>query len=252
MTAARRTALITGGGKGVGAGIARVLCTGGYRVCINYNSNEAMARATCDAIRAQGGEAFIFQADVSDRLQVRAMVDETIRRYGGLDLLINNAAMQPDRFIDEYDSAWFSWLWDINIGGCYRTLQECLPYLRQSDCASVVNISSVHGKRPSVFDPGYAMTKAAIRMFTREAAVELAHDRITVNAVDLGATRIEHKTGDFKFRMFLYPEERASVQIPLGIVEPSDVGHLVLYLASPGARKMTGSGIRLDGGAMLV
>ena len=160
--------------------------------------------------------------------------------------------MQPDRFIDEYDAAWFSWLWDINIGGGYRTLQECLPSLKRSDCASVINISSVHGKRPSVFDPGYAMTKAAIRMFTREAAVELARDRITVNTIDLGATRIERKTGDFKFRMVLYPEERASVHIPLGIVEPADVGHLVLYLASQEARKMTGAGIRLDGGAMLV
>lgn len=251
-TTAKRTALVTGGGKGVGAGIARVLCAAGIRVCVNFNSSETMAQDTLGQILADGGEAFLFKADVSDRAQIRAMVTETVNRYGGIDILVNNAAMQPNRFIDEYDAQTFSWLWEINIGGYYRSVQECLPYLKQSSCAGIVNISSVHGKRPSIFDPGYAMTKGAIRMFTREAAVELARDNITVNTIDLGATRIEHKTGNFKFRMFTYPEEKVNSPLPLGLVNPADVGQLVLYLTSPDARKITGDGIRLDGGAMLV
>lgn len=246
-------AIVTGGGKGVGGGIARELCAAGARVCINYHSSERLARATLDGILAAGGEAFLYQADVSDGRQVEAMAAETAARYGGIDLLVNNAAMQPNRFIGEYDAQTFTWLWEINIGGYWRAVKACLPYLKKSACPRIVNISSVHGKRPSVFDPGYSMTKAAIRMFTREAAIELAREGITVNCIDLGSCRIEGKTGGSPMRTCSLPGEHKNPVNPLGCIsQPEDVGGLVLYLASPEAGRMTGSGIRLDGGAMLI
>lgn len=251
MNQHKRTALITGAGKGVGAGVARVISAQGVRICLNYNSSEEMAQKTLEQIQSAGGEAFLFKADVSDRQQVREMVAETVRRFGSLDILVNNAAMQPNRFIDEYDAERFFWLWNINIGGYVRATQECLPYLRKSGTGRIINVSSVHGKRPSVFDPGYAMTKGAIRMFTREAALELAKDGITVNCIDLGACKIEFKTGHFRFRTTWFPEERPNAGMPLGVTYPEDVGNLVSYLISPAAQKMTGAGIRLDGGAML-
>jgi glucose 1-dehydrogenase len=200
-----------------------------------------------------GGEAFLYKADVSQREEARSMVEETVRRYGGLDILVNNAAMQPYKFIGGYDAATFEWLWDINIGGYCRMVQESLPYLRRSACPRIVNISSVHSKRPTVFDPGYAMTKAAIRMFTREAAIELAKDHITVNRIELGACKIEQKTGNYPSFAYTLPEENANPAFPLGrIVYPEDVGNLVLYMASPEAEILTGTGVRLDGGSMLI
>ena len=246
-------ALVTGGGKGVGAGISRALCEAGVRVCVGYNSNEALAQQTLADILNLGGEAFLFKVDVSDRSQIRAMVEATADRYGGIDVLINNAAMQLNRFIREYDADTFRWLWDINIGGYWRAAQECLPHLKRSATPRIVNISSIHAKRPGMFDAGYSMTKGAIRMFTREAALELAAYGITVNAIDLGACKIGKKTGSHAFKVYWPSEVRENSGTPLSkVCTPEDVGALVLYLISPEAVVMTGSGIRLDAGMMLV
>jgi glucose 1-dehydrogenase len=249
----KAVALITGGGKGVGAGIAHVLCKAGIRVCIGYNSNAAMAQKTLSDLRSSGGEAFMYQADVSDRSQVRAMAEATAARYGGIDILVNNAAMQLNRFIGEYDADTFRWLWDINSGGYWRAAQECLPYLKQSTCPRIINISSLHGKRPGAFDAGYAITKSAVRQFTREAALELAAYGITVNAVDLGACSIEFKTGRHAFKTYWPQETHENPSLPLArYCHPKDVGALVLYLAGPQAGMITGAGIRLDAGMTLV
>ena len=248
-----RTALITGGGKGVGAGIARVFCAAGMRVCIGWNSSRELAEKTLAEIQAMGGEAFLYRADVTDRAQLEAMAAATAERYGGIDVLVNNAALQPNLFLHEYDEETFRRVWDINIGGYWRALQACLPYLRRSRSPRVVNLSSIHGKRPTLFDPGYAMTKGAIRMFTREAALELAASHITVNAVELGGCRIEGKTGGFPFKVRRLPEIERNPGHPLGgMCDPEDAGFLALYLAGEEASNITGAGIRLDAGSMRV
>lgn len=248
-----RVALITGGGKGVGAGIARVFCKAGIRVCVGWNSSRELALKTLDEIKSAGGEAFLFKADVTDRAQLEAMAAETVRRYGGIDTLVNNAAMQPNRFIHGYDEETLRRVWDINIGGYLRALQVCLPYLTESEGGRVINVSSIHGKRPAVFDPGYAMTKAAIRLFTREAALELAAGNITVNSIELGTCRIEGKTGGFAFPIRRPGETRENPVDPMGrVCDPEDAGYLALYIASREAENLTGAGIRLDAGAMLV
>lgn len=253
MIAKGTVALVTGGGKGVGGGVARALCAAGAKVCVGYNSSEELAQKTLKDILDVGGEAFLYRADIADRAQIRAMAQETARRYGGIDVLVNNAAMQPNRYIGEYDEERFRWLWEINIGGYWRATQECLPYLKKSACPRIVNVSSVHAKRPAVFDAGYSMTKSAIRMFTREAAIELARYGITVNRIDLGACKIEGKTGQFVFRIHWPEGTHEHPSQPLGdITTPADVGALVVYLASPEAKNLTGAGIRLDGGAMLM
>lgn len=248
----KRVALITGGGKGVGAGIARVFCGAGMRVCMGYNSSTALAEQNLRRITDKGGEAFLYRADVTDRIQLRGMTEETAARYGGIDVLINCAALQPNMYISEYDAEMFTKIWQINIGGYVRAAQECLPYLKKSVCPRIINISSVHGKRPAVFDAGYSMTKGAIRMFTREAALEFAKYDITVNCIDLGACHIEGKTGNYPFRLRHDPGTHDNPGQPLGRVAlPEDAGHLALYLSGPEANNINGAGIRLDGGAML-
>ena len=247
-----RVALVTGSGKGVGAGIVKVLASRGVRCCINCNTNPAMAEDTLRAVEAAGGEAFVCRADVTDRAQLGGMVDAIIDRWGRLDILVNNAAMQPNRYIDQYDYESLRRLWEINIGGYFHAARACLKYLRESDCGRVVNISSIHGKRPTGFDAGYAMTKGAIRMFTRELALELFGDGITVNAIDLGGCKIEFKTGNAPFSS-QNPLDCRNPDMPgLRLVTPKDVGELVWYLCSPEASAMTGDGIRVDRGLILV
>ena len=248
-----RVALITGGGKGVGAGVARVLAKAGIRCCLGCNTNAAMAQDTLAAIEEAGGEAFVYQADVSDPSQVNAMVSAVIEKWGRLDILVNNAAMQPNRYIDEYDAQTLQKLWSINLGGYWRCAKAAVPYLRQSPCGRIVNMCSVHANRPTCFDAGYSMTKGAIRMFTRELALELTRDQITVNAITLGGCKIEFKTGKPKWEMqtpvdIINPALRGVNRM----VEPVDVGETILFLTSEKASAITGDCIRIDKGLVLV
>lgn len=252
--AEERVALVTGSGKGVGAGIVRVLTQQGIRCCINCNSHPEMAAELEQEVLEAGGKAFVYQADVTDPAQVRAMIGEIAARYGRLDILVNNAAMQPNRFIDLYNAEDFRRLWEINIGGYVGVVREALPFIRQSPAGRIVNMSSVHGKRPTLFDAGYAMTKGAIRMFTRELALELLADEIPVNAIDLGGCKIEFKTGNHadSFRLL----KSAGIRNPdmpeyQRLVLPEEVGHLILFLLSRSGSALTGDGIRIDRGVAM-
>jgi len=250
-----KVAIVTGGNKGVGRGIVYSLVKAGIKVCICYNSSEDFAFETLKkSNEIADSHAFLYKCDVSARDNVKAMTEETVKRFGKIDLLINNAALQPNYPIGMYDIELFKKIWDVNIGGYFLCLQECLPYLKQSDCSRVINISSIHAKRPSVFDAGYSMTKNAIKMFTREAAIELAKYKITVNYITLGACRIERKTGAFGiFNVRSSEKTRTRPSFPLGrIATPKDVGDLIVYLASEESGIITGTGIRVDGGSMLL
>ena len=181
-----RVALVTGSGKGVGAGIVRFLCRTGMRCVINCNSNPAMAEKTLAQVLAEGGEAFLCQADVSTPEGAEKLIRETTDRYGRLDVLVNNAALQRNRFVDQYTEESLRQLWDINFLGYWRMIRGALPWLRKSPMPRIINIGSVHGKRPTCFDAGYAMTKGAVKMLTREAALELQAGGHPVNCLQPG------------------------------------------------------------------
>jgi len=251
-----KVAIVTGGNKGVGRGIVYSLLRAGMKVCICYNSSEDFALETLKkADEIAENHAFLFKCDVSVRDNIKAMAEETVRRFGRLDLLVNNAALQPNYPVGMYKMDLFAKIWDVNIGGYFLCLQECLPYLKQSECPRVVNISSIHAKRPCVFDVGYSMTKNAIKMFTREAAIELAQYKITVNYIILGACRIERKSGNFGgiFSVWNNEKTRTKPTFPLGRMPvPKDVGDMIVYLSGQESEIITGTGIRIDGGSMLL
>jgi len=251
-----KVAIVTGGNKGVGRGIVYSLVKAGIKVCICYNSSEDFALETIKkANEIAENHAFLYKCDVSVRDNVKAMAEETVRRFGKLDILVNNAALQPNFPVGMYDIDLFKKIWDVNIGGYFVCLQECLPYLKQAECPRVINITSIHAKRPCIFDVGYAMTKNAIKMFTREAAIELAKYKITVNYITLGACRIERKTGNFggMFNVRSSEKTRTKTNFPLGrIPTPKDVGDTIVYLAGKESEIITGTGIRIDGGSMLL
>jgi glucose 1-dehydrogenase len=249
-----RVAVVTGGGKGVGAGISRQLAAEGVKVMIAYNSNQDMAEKHAQSLRDAGGIAETVKVDVTDRAQVDAMMAKTAEVFGGIDILVNNAAWQPNLDIDEYTEEQYDGIMRTNLGGYFRCMQAALPYLKKSDMGRVVMISSVHGKRPGDFDVCYSMTKGGIKMLVREAAVELAKYGITVNAILPGGVKIEFKSGfSAPFKRSRIQRERKYGWAPLGrICVPDDVGNLVVFLASKAGEYLTGTSIRMDGGSMLM
>ena len=252
-----KVAIVTGGNKGVGRGIVYSLARAGVKVCICYNSSESYALETLkEANKIAENSAFLYKGDISRRENANKMAAETAERFGAIDILVNNAAMQPNLPVGKYNMEIFSRIWDINIGGYFLCLQECLPWLKKSDCPRVINIASVHARRPSVFDAGYSMTKSAIKMFTREAAIELAKYGVTANYITLGSCAIEQKTSAEDFGVFdlhIPDGARTKTTFPLGrIPYPKDVGDLVVYLAGKESEMITGTGIRIDGASMLL
>jgi glucose 1-dehydrogenase len=249
-----RVAVVTGGGKGIGAGISRALASEGVKVLVNYNSNAQMAENTVRDIIHCGGKALAYEADVSDRSQVDSMMRKAVETFGGIDILINNAAWQPNLDIDEYSEEFYDQIMNINLGGYFRCIQAAIPYMKSRRSPSIVNISSVHGKRPGDFDVCYSMTKGGIKMLTREAAIELAKYGIRVNAIAAGAVRIEFKSGFTQpFKSRRKERQRKFASFPLGRVGvPQDIGNLVLFLVSDLSSYISGSSIRADGTTMLL
>ncbi|MGI5851078.1 MAG: SDR family oxidoreductase [Clostridiales bacterium] len=245
-----RVAVVTGGGKGIGGGISRALAAQGAKVVFNYNSNPDFAERTVDEIKQNGGEAYTCLVNVQNREQVDAMMQKAAELYGGIDILVNNAAWQPNMDIDECTEEVYDGVIDINLGGYFRCIQSALPYLKKSEHPRVINISSIHGKRPTDFDVCYSMSKGGIEMLTREAAMELIQYGIRVNALLPGGTKIEFKSGKtqpFKFKRI----ERERQYGFRGVGTPEDVANAVIFLASEKGSHINGTSIRLDRGAIL-
>ena len=251
-------AIVTGGGKGIGKGITTSLVRAGVRVCINYNATPDMAEATCAALKAEGADVFTYGADVSDKAQCKAMAEETMRRFGRLDILVNNAALQTNDTLVEANLKGYQRLMNVNLKAAALMAQACIPYIKKSQNGRVVNISSIHGKRPSDFDVAYAVSKGGMHMLTREEAVEFGQWGVTANTVVCGAQVIEGKTlpgkeyGDPMAQSNgPWPEDEGGrLAVRMGM--PHDTGDLIVYLASPSAGHLTGAAIRLDGGMMIL
>lgn len=244
--------IVTGASKGIGKGIARVFAQKGACVAIaarNATEGEAAAAELRTHVPPGngGGVAFI-QADVTDRAQVEHLVAQTIAFYGGLDILCANAGAFPSAKIpDLTDAAWDA-LFATNVRSLFTCVQVALPHLRKSSAPRIVITSSITG--PVTGYPGwahYGATKAAQLGFLRTAAIELARDGITVNAVLPGN---------------IYTEGLAEVGpdyinatkaiIPLGkLGTVDDIGHAAAFLASPEAGFITGQALVVDGGQIL-
>lgn len=240
-----KSALVTGAGTGIGKGIAIELARRGAKVAIHYNASEAGAKDTQHQIEEFGGLCMTLQADVANREQIFSMVDGAIAEFGGIDILVNNAALQLNKHWFEYTEELYDRVMDINLKGYWQCMQAVIPYMKKRNFGRIINISSVHGKRPTDFDAVYCMSKGGIKMLGRESAIELARYGITVNtiapgAIDVGKSRQSHR----------HPNPK---KIPLGRVGlPADIASLACYIASDETSFMTGSTIRVDGAGMLM
>ncbi len=244
---AGRVAVVTGAASGVGRGIAAVLAEEGARVAVTDIDTAAAERLTSE-LAERGLEAQAFAADVTDRASLDAMAAAVVERWGQIDVLAANAGVYPAAEIGEISGELFDRVMGINVKGAIFAIQACLPAMRERGYGRIVLTSSITG--PAVGAPGYSTygaSKAAMLGFMRSAALEVAADGITINAIQPGNVR----TPGFDA---LPPEwqQRMVDVIPMHrLAEPGDVGWAVRFLASEEAGYITGQTLVLDGGQIL-
>ena len=239
---AGKRALVTGGSRGIGAAIALALADKGADVVITYERSADRAAEVVRAIEGKGRKAIAIQADSADPAAVKRSVDEAAQALGGLDILVNNAAIALYGAIADVSVEQIDALLDVNVRSPLLASQAAIPYLQAG--GRVITIGSVGAER-IVGDTGtvYFMTKSALHSFTRGLARELGSRDITVNLVQPGSTDTDMNPANGDFADF----QRAL--IPLGRYgEPEDVAAAVASLASPAAKHITGTVLPGDGG----
>jgi glucose 1-dehydrogenase len=253
-----KMALVTGAGKGVGSGIVIDLAMKGANVAIHYHSSIESAQKVVEEVKKTGVKFILIQADISDPEGMKNLIWKTKREFGKIDILVNNAAVQYNTKLDQYDENQITSVINTNLRGYLLGIKYVIPYMKEEKWGRIINISSIHAKRPITIDPGYGMSKGGIKMLTREAALEFARYGITVNAIDLGYVEVGTKTGnpppvvteEQLNQKQLFPYKNL---FPWGrVTMPSDVGTLVSFLASDDSRQITGSSYRLDDGLVLL
>ena len=248
-----KTALVTGGSRGIGAAIVRRLGAAGAHVAINYASSREAVDALVAEIDGAGGKAFAIQADVSSLSGIEAMFTACDREFGGapnLDILINNAGVGRggrDGTLKGAGEDLFDELFAVNVKGPHFVTQAALPRLR--DGGRIVNIGSMSGKVGQPFAASYAMTKRAIQSLTFSTALAVAKRQITCNCIAPGAVATE-----FIAALREQPgwDEATAKHTPMGrLGEPEDIAGAVMMLLGDDARWVTGQVIEASGGLAL-
>lgn len=241
--ASKKTALITGASRGIGAAIAQRLGRDGFAVIVNYAGNEAEAAKVVEAIIAAGGSAVWHKADVSDPGAVARMFDEAERAFGGVDVLVNNAGIMTLAPLGESSDELFDRQIAVNLRGTFNTLREAARRLRNG--GRIVNFStSVVGLKLETYGV-YAATKAAVETMTGILAKELRGKAITVNAVAPGPTAtdlfLDGKSAELVEKMAkMNPLERLGT--------PDDIAAAVAFLVGPDGGWINGQTLRANGG----
>lgn len=243
-----KVAIVTGGGQGIGAGIARVFADSGAKVMIATRT-ASHGEKTVDQIRSAGGSADIIATDIGVLENVQAAVARTTEQWGGVDIMVHNAASFLGGPVEQYSEDDLETVLSVNLKACFRLSRACIPHFRQRGGGRLLFTSSVTG--PRVVMPGtsyYAASKGGMNAFIRTAAVELARENITVNGVEPGYIR----TAAMELLADAEGLEQMARYIPAGYIgEPEDIAYAMLYLASDEGRYITGQTICVDGGSTL-
>ena len=240
-----KVALVTGGSKGIGAGIARQLAADGARVIVNYVSDRDAAEKVVVDIKATKGEAVAVAADVTSQKEVEALINTSIALFGRLDIVVNNAGVYQFAKIEESTEALYRRQFDINVLGPLLVSAAAAPHL--SHGSSIINISSFVTRVFIAESAIYSGAKGAIDAITGVLSLELGPRGIRVNAVNPGLIETEgsHSAGAIGSDFQTWNEE----QTPLGrIGQVEDIAPIVSFLASDEARWITGEIILASGG----
>ncbi|HEV7635913.1 MAG TPA: 3-oxoacyl-ACP reductase family protein [Bradyrhizobium sp.] len=241
-----KVAIVTGAGRNIGRGIALALADGGASIVVNARSNRAEADAVAREIEALGGKALVHIGDVASSADMQAMANATVKHFGRLDILVNNAALRREKPFGEMDYADWREILDVTLDGAFHCTKACLPALKASGAGTVVNIGGLSAHTGATNRAHVVTAKAGIIGFTRALAHDLAGDGITVNCVVpglIGTPRPKDKPE---------PAHHLTHQTIAGQRgRPEDVAAAVRFLCGPGARYITGQAIHANGGAYL-
>ena len=249
-----KVAIVTGGGTGIGRGIAMMLAQEGARVVVS-GRRPAPLDETVAKIRAAGGEARALSADVTVEDQVQALVQGTVEAYGGLDVLISNAGVYPRRELPELTEELWDLTVDVNLKGHFLCVRHAIPALLTRGGGSIVFIGSVHGYMGGSDVLAYASAKGGLWTMTRNLARTYAGQQIRVNYINPGWVASE---GEVAHRRELgyseeWLEEQGRMVVPSGRLQtPEDTAQVCVLLASDEASQITATRFNVDGGLSVI
>lgn len=255
-----QVALVTGASHGIGRGIALAFAAEGAKVAINFHTNEANAASCAQQVREMGGEAEIYQGDVSDSARMREIFEAVVTRFGRLDVYVNNAnaggrpLIRVKSYLEVEEEQLHARFYQSFKAAFVNGQMAARQMIAQGGGGRIINITSVHQERvwPSEFgtDAVYGSMKAAIHRLTMSQAYELAPHGIRANAIAPGFIDVRLFPGD-RGEAYEQRSELADREIPLGRGLPKDIGGAAVFLASDDSRFVTGTCLLVDGGTLL-
>lgn len=241
-----KVALITGASRGIGQAIAEAYAAAGAKVVLCSRKQPGLD-AVAETIRGNGGDALPIAAHTGSLDAINAVVEQATEAYGGIDIVVNNAATNPHfgPIMTAEEGHWDKIL-DVNVKGYFRVVQACLPSMKQRGGGKVINVASIAGTEPAPMMGIYCVSKAAVLMLTQVLAAELAGDNVQVNAIAPGFVKTQ-------FSAALWQNETIHDNIVKDIpqkrmAEPNELSGIALYLASDASSFTTGGTFLIDGG----
>ena len=240
----KKTVIVTGASKGIGAATAILFAQKGYNVVINYNNSFESADILCRSLVSNGFSASIHKANVANKLEVDLMIKETLYRYGSIDVLVNNAGIAYQNLITDTDEVDFDSIIDVNLKGVFNCCKAVTSPMVEKKCGKIINISSMWGQVGASCEVAYSAAKAGVIGLTKALAKELAPSGITVNAIAPGLIETSMNSNLSEEDINSFIEE-----IPLGrIGSADDIANAALFLASDEANYITGQVLAVNGG----
>jgi NAD(P)-dependent dehydrogenase (short-subunit alcohol dehydrogenase family) len=251
MKVVDKVAIVTGGGRGIGRAIARLFAAEGARI-VAAARTEAEGEETVLLIRDDGGEARFVRTDVSKDADVRALVEETVRIYGRLDVLVNNAGIGgAGKPLAEMSEAEWDEVIDTNLKGTYLGMRYAIPHLKAQGGGAIVNFSSVLAHSALPGGSAYTATKAAIIGLTKAVALEVGRDNIRVNCILPGSTDTPMLWEGLSDAERIEVAPAVAAAAPLNkIGTPEEIAQVALFLATDASSFMTGAPVLVDGGLL--
>lgn len=242
-----KVALITGAARGIGKAIAKKFAENGYNVVINYVSAKTDIKTLTKEFEDLGVKVLLVKADVSNKEEAEGLVNQTIEKFGKIDVLVNNAGITKDNLLMRMSEEDFEKVLDINLKGTFLITKFATKYMMKKRCGSIVNLASVVGVAGNAGQCNYSASKAGVIGFTKSIAKELASRNIRANAVAPGFIKT-----DMTDVLSDNVKENINSQIPLkrmGTAE--EVAKLVYFLGTAESSYITGQIINVDGGMVM-
>lgn len=243
----RKTAVVTGAGRGIGRAIAVALAKDGYNVVINYNGSKDKAEEAALECRKYGVSAIIVKANVSDFDESEELIKKAIEEFGSIDVLVNNSGITRDNLLLRMKEEDFDSVIDVNLKGTFNTIKHATRQMMKQKSGSIINMSSVVGISGNAGQANYSASKAGVVGLTKSVARELASRGIRVNAIAPGFIE-----SDMTNELNDKAKDEILKGIPLkSIGKGEDVANLAVFLAGDKSRYITGQVINVDGGMVM-